>query len=1160
MFTKELKEWYSDSNVSQLHRETHSKLLYKFLPIIEESLEDYKAATKYENASKPYVEYDCCDNGCMVYAGTKNEIKLFCPICPSQLSRYYPCSLCHNQNKTKKCNHHSRNSNPRRTIRYRSIKHLLIKLIQYESFREALKYEFENPNKEQYSSSMDGESSQRNKREMQEQFDAYKAKTGCSDIESISVLLSWFYDGTQLFKSVCSDMAPMFISFLNLPHCLRNLHGVGSFLLSLFTFKKDGVVEDFLMNDLFIAELIELAKGFEIEIEGRKYFVLLRLINHIQDLMGFNAMLKVQNMAKSHEGCIFCNCGSGRSVYCGDSKKPESKYDGHRQYMSIRHPTRTNGYSRQCCPADYYKNPSHERFWEKDSDNKASVDFGNNQIDLEKLTLCVTSIHTSDTIYSFLDPTTKFQCPYNWFDSNSEYGHYKEYLLWYPHACFIPRIDYVRTSNDELIQRVYDCIKSGKPSQGIKAAWAFLIVSYVNFATDVTPSDPYHDLKAIFEDVLSAIKNEKTSRTLKKSNPIIKDELKKKSKKRKHSETLTDNDDDIIPPWAFQPSEQKLADYYVHCILIPYGSSKLKMPPVFSQSGLIKMTQIVTVFTVFLDIILLASKNMTFAYKQHHRMFAGIVNRMRAPNIYKSDILPLYWRAREWLCLFEGLYPVSEMTIMKHFIPDIILHIKNQGPLHCFQTVFGETLVAVAKRKFKRNGGKKIEFAAYEKIFEIEEIRMNKAYGETLRDMMNPLANSSVESEYKSLDYNVEEKKFKVDFRKNTLHNKSKYIENEKLLPFEFDEIIALLMKHIESKTNLNIEDAISSSSFYRVISFLQIHNVNNNSLHFLINKYFNQLIKAQSSKHLVVGSNCNDEKINHIDIWKQGKLHCSDRSALSDIYVSLIESFQYKLNATINGTSHYGRGFRFSQKEQLIFDKNVKKSTEGIQLQNNTDYKSNSKYVKYLSYLNDSWYEKDNYSSWCKLHNYYAQLNYFFSINVKTDSYVSSIKIASTSARKTLYPDFSINYQKATGIDIFNETLPINHINLMMPNLRDEYELPKFSLFSDILPTRVASIGFVKRAVDFIPIDCDRLSNDLPKYLYDYQITYDSKKRLKNPKLAILNDPNFPIQYLGLIDISPENCIDRETSTIFETIQWMDDIWDEDQSERFRHSLNRKP
>jgi len=1118
------------------------QLLCKNIPIIAPSIKLHQNEFKYENSSNPYVEYDCCLNGCTVYVGVNNT-SLYCKVCNT--TRFIPCCKCTRKgleiNKEVNCSHNSVNKIAQKTIRYRSIKYLLIELLQYETFREVLKYQFENPDDNIYQSTLDGKSHARNMREMEDNFNTiYKTELLEGDkIEPIYITGSWFYDGIQTNTTVMKDMAPVFFSIHNLPHCLRNDQGVGSFLLSLFTFKKGGTMEKFLMNDCFISELKDLAEGFQIVIENITYFVQFRLICHIQDLIGFNGILQVQNMAKSKAGCIFCNCGCGRSIYFGESKMPEVKYDNTRLYLSLRHPTRTNGYSRLCCPKDFYEEQWRYNEFVKGETDKV-LDYQNNQIIFSNLKLCQTNNPLEKKLKNFLDSSTKFQCPYNWFDDKSEYKDYRPFLLWYPHACYKPRVDYKRTDNDELIRRILLAIEKGEPVRGVKGAWWFLQLFYTKFESDVSPSDSKHDLKAILVDQMNLIKNDKTSRANKKAglDKDIKAAVKKaKTKSSTYSELKDKND---LPPWAFQEKEQLHAQAYLNCLLVPYGSTKdLSFPPIFEHTGFLKISQLIKIFTTVIDLILLASTNMKFAYKQYHRLFARLVNRMQSPTIIKKDVIPLFWRAREWLGISEGLFPLVEMTIMKHFLPDIIMHIPEQGPLHGFHTLSGEQLIGKTKRKIKKNGGTKVENDAYDKSFELESVRMKQIYGKTLEDMKNPQCDSK--SEYKSLRYDLKTNLFKVNYNKNDYENETSFYST--LSSFEYEKIVDFIYKVIEAKYLDNKIVLLQSSSFCRVVMFIKLNKKHSESLYMATKRLHQEIIvdNIQNRDILCLSRNNSNEDIYNNSV--SGKLMSIDFKTLQDLYENLLSNFEYKVKALINGKKHHARGFSFSEKMEHINRSEI------------------------------LWSVRTHNSSWCKLNNCYAQLNYVFSVTLSEDSFASSLQIASVTSRTTRFADFSINYENESGQEVLNEKLPLNHIDLNIKKpisanisqnkyqkemseyqkyINDEKLLPLFVLLDEILPTKVASIGFCKRANTYIPIHCG--TDNMEADYYSYKVDERTNLPKSNPIIAKLDDKNFPIQYLGLIDISPENVVQPETQLIFDEIEWMDDIWDERQSSKYVH------
>jgi hypothetical protein len=152
------------------------------------------------------------------------------------------------------------------------------------------------------------------------------------------------------------------------------------------------------------------------------------------------------------------------------------------------------------------------------------------------------------------------------------------------------------------------------------------------------------------------------------------------------------------------------------------------------------------------------------------------------------------------------------------------------------------------------------------------------------------------------------------------------------------------------------------------------------------------------------------------------------------------------------------------------------------------------------------------------------------------------------------------------SGSDIYNEKLPFPYIEFINQprkinkshdkiyekqmykynkKVNDEKLLPLFVTFDEILPTKVASIGFCKRGVTFIPIDCE-MNDNINAAFYQYTTGI--------PIIAKLKDINFPIQYLGLLDISPERVIQPENNLIFEEIAWIDKIWTGQEQHKYVH------
>jgi hypothetical protein len=1148
---KDITSWFSKVKISLKHRNEHTNLIEKHFPIIiKNSPELNFNENQYVNEEKCYVEYDCCIRACMVFVGDRSDL-LYCTECKE--SRYLPCSLCMKSGRDitkrtdQKCSHHSINSRPRRTIRYRSITLLLIQLLQFDSFLEIIKYKFSDECPEKFQSYKDGESYKRNKKEMEKQFEDFKKTLdNDEDIEAVDIFLSWFFDGTQLFTSRVSDFAPMYVSIQNLPYCLRHIHGVGSFLLSLFTSKNGDPLEDFLLNDCFIAELQHLEKGQLLQLGKRNIYLQARLNQHIQDLIGSNKSLKVSSQHNSLSGCAHCNSGEGQSVFCGDSKSTV-KYLNNRHWTSLRDPTRSNGYSRQCCPLGFYNStiPITEPF--KDRNTSKIEEYSMNQVNPEKLKICESfDKYSQSEINKFLQ--TKYvdkdgknrkiliskQTPYSWFDeiNISDYSHFKKYLLFFPHCCYkMPRGIWKRTTDKVWIERILACQQTGEPYQGVKGAWPFFQLSYASIEFDVSPCDLPHSLKCLFGDTLDQIKNKGESRINKKMSEEIKNEI----KKVKGDENPNEKDDKSPkPPWVFTATEQDKADAYIECILRPSDSPELSLPLIFKQSGNMKISNLVTVFTSLINLVLLASKNMKFAYKQYHRMFARIVNRMQNNDIIKKDIEPMFWRARQWLNLSEGLFPMSEMTIMKHFQPDTIKHIPNQGPLSGWHSLNGETLNSKTKQRVKSNGGRKIENSAYDKLFEVEKIKMDEVYSIDLVEMMS--SSNISKNKYPDLFYDIEKEMFIIDRCKNDIAQ-SKNAKLNNLNSFEFNKIVEFINDQIikRYKDQMN---AIKYSSFYRVCYFLRKYKENNETLLSVIKRMYNKLIiEKDSLLHIFKGKYTANELV---DIYTGNNcmLVQFDLVTLEEIYDNLIKAFKCGSKATTMGIKHHGRGFKYSQKMNNLDRFNIEFSES-----------------PFSNYLNSNWYKKNQYNSWCqvKYENScqnsacYGQLNYFFTLNITTDDFVSSLYIASVTCRETKLPDFSINYDELSGDKLYGQILPLPHIvlrkdieGISTPITSYDSNQPLFICFEKILRTKVGSIGFIKRGLDdFIPI-LVKTEKTFKPYLFTYVL--EQGKKNKNPHIIKLADESlFPIEMLGLINLDPENLIEEEKQKIFDEIDWID-------------------
>jgi len=295
---------------------------YSKLPIkiskkgnIISKLEDY-------NCSKiPILEFDVCINSCVVFSGD-HSTSWYCPNCNSL--RFTFCKKCRYQGKQiYKCNCIDRI--PVKTVSYRPIKALVINLMNYESFRKLINYEYFNMNLyfDRNQKHWDIKTStvyKQNYNEMQNKFNDFnKNEIDKTKYKMINIMISQFYDGCAVYRNKISSFHPLIITILNLPPNYRYKMGVGMFTLSIFSSTSKSIVEDFLFNNLYVEELMSLNDGFayqiydEIKKKDLFFFIQVRQIQGIFDTIAAQDKLKIQSSG-SLTGCGLCNSGKGNYI------------------------------------------------------------------------------------------------------------------------------------------------------------------------------------------------------------------------------------------------------------------------------------------------------------------------------------------------------------------------------------------------------------------------------------------------------------------------------------------------------------------------------------------------------------------------------------------------------------------------------------------------------------------------------------------------------------------------------------------------------------------------------------------------------------------------------------------------------------------------------
>jgi len=643
-------------------------------------------------------EFDVCRNSCKVFL---NSDEMFCNICTAP--RYKYCKKCYVRDgfiKSNNCTEHSDIKIPTTIMKYRSVKLLIIELLQYKSFRKLIFYKPEQCNDETYFGLTEGNSYQSNMNRMNSNFEKYqKDNPNRKDAIQISLCCSWFYDGVQLFKKLVTNFSPIFITILNLPPNLRDQIGIGTFLLSYFTLKKKSVVESFLLEKCLIGEFIEFFKGFEILIDGVFHFIQIAMIMHLFDLAQLCPLVGTQAMQSSHAGCSFCNLCKGTTLKTqrtenidGELKLVETnskigvKYIDTRKALGLRHILRYYGMSRNDISDTQPTLPTEA--------NVKGYTF--KQVDYRNIKLHIKNPKHLNLLCNFLRKAkVKGNKGFIFFNSDiADISVFDEYL--YYQSCWLgPFVKHKSTSTKELRER-----ETHRKTNNLKCYKTVIeegiLLKFPNFnlKTDCT-AEKCHVFKGvllevIFRKMMANLDNDQlVTKNAKNYYNLLNLKMFPKILKEK------------VPKSSFNVLNKHVAEATLKCVLVPMScSSKLIICKgrIFHNPGQIEIANIITIFTVYMNLILLNASNVVRSYKMYYRLIAAIVIRLIGSAPFKSDIEPLKHRIFEGHSLTEGMFPANVMTYMIHALVDSCEAIKDQGPFRESHGLHGERDVGKAKR------------------------------------------------------------------------------------------------------------------------------------------------------------------------------------------------------------------------------------------------------------------------------------------------------------------------------------------------------------------------------------------------------------------------------------------------------------------------------
>jgi len=329
---------------------------------IQSNLREYQQ----EHQHKRFYSFNQCPNDCCLFIGNVNSTLHFCPKCNQP--RFRPCTRrrCISRNKHD-CPHLLQDGIAYKNLFYRSLILLIYDLVSTKYFLNYITYCRLHVDKNAYTDVMDGSVAKRHLDDMNMRGNAWKLNNPDERSTAILVnlLLSEFYDGGQLFTSRTFDFWPLCIGILNLPANLRSKIGLGYFIGALYTGKHTDVERQF-FTDFLSEELIRLYDGIEYTVNGKKYFIQARLILHVLDTKAAEPVFGFQSATNSKFGCPLCRGVTG--LYTGK----RCVLYGHRNYLPQLHWLRFFGQTGFCCPSGFYdhKNKNQwktkEVFWNKE--------------------------------------------------------------------------------------------------------------------------------------------------------------------------------------------------------------------------------------------------------------------------------------------------------------------------------------------------------------------------------------------------------------------------------------------------------------------------------------------------------------------------------------------------------------------------------------------------------------------------------------------------------------------------------------------------------------------------------------------------------------------------------------------------------------------------
>ena len=706
------------------------------LPLLEIDKIPFASKPIKSNCITDFIESDVhdfttniCRHECMVFSGMQKSPH---PDKTTGLHTLVNCSVllkcmfCHSPRFSKCCNVRCRQRKAKyedcdpfhgghsllyrtsmKDVYYRTIIGKLIQLYclsQLEGFEHILSYDELRVKKDgQIIDLLDGAEFKLQKSRMSDNYERVKSKwnAGMSsrgELFECSLMLTISYDGVVNFKRKLDSMWPLMTSVVNCNPSHRAKLGTGMFVSMLHNCSVGSGVENFMMQEMLVAELKKLESGLIFSIPAhdgvpeRNVYLQARLLYTHLDTKALEkcAMLKLCN---SLYGCLLCNLQTGAT-------RPSLLKCVH---TGCRLPLHKHHVMRSCGQREFQSDVFDENFPEKEllsaSEKRRLYYQGDTRYSQILKDECAAVL--IDRVHVNLPPdfavlsAPRFSRKRSvekdivWYHTDPRFSFDKfAKEVRFPFPDHRERKKFKRESSDEyitsgLIARERRQTLETLYATGVKKRLKNPTDCSYNGVKDVSPlvselssfnfenfcPDAMHMAGNISNNLLKVYKRERGlsdgSRVLaisQQTHVILK--FKK-----------------VAPRWSVSLGQQDSIDAVVNGLLIPPNyKSDFSFKNPFKHRGHLKARDHMIWLMVYSSFALSFS-SMGSEYITFTAMLAADLCDIFNPSISVADLHSIINRVYETRAVFEGLYPESEQVIIWHQLIDIVNHIRKFGHL-----------------------------------------------------------------------------------------------------------------------------------------------------------------------------------------------------------------------------------------------------------------------------------------------------------------------------------------------------------------------------------------------------------------------------------------------------------------------------------------------